>query len=203
MRKYLTRLSTILLAAVLFLCSFSISQAMTDDARVLGGIDKNTDIYAYLNSYPYSLWKTIDAGNEVYITEDHCVAVDLWSGHLGQIFLLGPGYKTDKGIEVGMTLKDVENTYGTIVYDYKKEKQYYHTPYGSYTSDKYTEDYKGYATVEYVSPQNEGLNFVIDMNTEKIVLIMYQTNRHGNSWVMSYVRRYDLLPKRYQRPTLQ
>lgn len=176
----------------------NIAQARTDDARVLGGIDWNTDIFTYLNTYPYNLWQSNhefapSSYNDLYLSEDKCVAVDLWNDHLGQIFILGPGYKTDKGIEVGMTANDVENAYGPIYFP-KDEPKDYTSTYGVYYDNSHSMHYRGYGFIEYVSPRNEGINFVINKKTKRIVLIMYQANRHGNGGVMSYIQIYNLLP---------
>ncbi|MCQ5209250.1 MULTISPECIES: hypothetical protein [Bacillota] len=203
MKKRLILKGLICLATVLFAFNLNTTQAQTDDARVLGGISRSTDIFTYLNTYPYKLWQSDhrfapDIYNDLYLSEDKCVAVDLWNDSLGQIFLLGPGYKTDKGIEVGMTMNDVEYAYGPI-YDSSKAPRDYTQRYGIYTdygNDGYYKKYRAYGVIEYVSPNNEGLNFVIDKKTKKIVLIMYQANRHGNGTAMSYVKLYNLLPER-------
>lgn len=191
------------LAAVLLTLNLNTAQAQTDNARVLGGISRATDIFTYLNTYPYKLWQSNhkfapSSYNDLYLSEDKGVAVDLWNDRLGQIFLLGPGYKTDKGIEVGMTVNDVEYAYGPIYVSSKAPRDYTQR-YGIYTdygNDGYYKKYRAYGVIEYVSPNNEGLNFVIDKKTKKIVLIMYQANRHGNSPAMSYVKLYNLLPER-------
>ena len=204
MKKSLILKGLMFLATVLFAFNLNTAQTQTDDARVLGGISKSTDIFTYLNTYPYKLWQSDhqfapDIYNDLYLSEDKCVAVDLWNDRLGQIFLLGPGYKTDKGIEVGMTMNDVEYAYGPI-YDSGKEPQDYTQRYGTYMDygdDGYYKNYRDYdGVIEYVSPENEGLNFVINKHTKKIVLIMYQVNRHGNGTAMSYIDLYKLLPER-------
>lgn len=174
------------------------AQARTDDARVLGGIDQYTDIFTYLNTYPYSLWQSDhkyapSSYNDLYLSKDKCVAIDLWEDRLGQIFILAPGYKTDKDIEVGMTVNDIEYAYGPI-YSSNNEPRDYTKTYGIYYDNRSSKNYRNYGYIEYVSPRNEGINFVINKKTKRIVLIMYQVNRHGNGSVMSYVKRYNLLP---------
>ena len=98
-----------------------------------------------------------------------------------------------------MTMNDVEYAYGPI-YDSGKEPQDYTQRYGTYMDygdDGYYKNYRDYdGVIEYVSPENEGLNFVINKHTKKIVLIMYQVNRHGNGTAMSYIDLYKLLPER-------
>lgn len=200
MKKFFIFKFLICLAMTISTLGLYVAQARTDDARVLGGINRNTDIFTYLNTYPYSLWQSNhkyapSVYNDLYLSQDKCVAVDLWNDRLGQIFILGPGYKTDKGIEVGMTVNDIEYAYGPIYMASKAPRDYTKT-YGTYNDNRYLKKYHDYGVIEYVSPQNEGLNFVINKKTKKIVLIMYQTNRHGNGTAMSYVDHYKLLPEK-------
>lgn len=189
------------IAVLLFLLFMTIGSnlafAGTDDARVLGGISRETNIYTYLNTYPYSLWKSNHqySNNDLYLSKDHCVAVDLWDDVLGQIFLLGPGYATDKGIEVGMEIKDIVRAYGPFYADGKEPKDRTLT-FGIYHDNQYSKKYRAYSFIEYVAPKNEGINFVLDKKTNKIILIMYQANRHGNGNVMEYVDYYKLLPEK-------
>ncbi len=196
-KNMLVKFSICVITAFTFF-NLNIAQAGTDDARVLGGIDWNTDIFTYLNTYPFSLWKSNhmyapSSYNDLYLSKDRCVAVDLWNDRLGQIFILAPGYKTDKDIEVGMTVNDIEYAYGPV-YDSKDEPQNDTAAYGVYHDNNNNPHYRKYGFIEYVSPRNEGINFVIDKKTKRIVLIMYQMNRHGNGSVMSYVQFYKLLP---------
>lgn len=174
----------------------NVAEARTDDARVLGGIDQSTDIYTYLNTYPFSLWRAyhdFDIYFDLYMSKDRCVVIDLANDKLYLIFILGEGYKTDKGIEVGMTVDDIENAYGPI-YPEDMEPRDLSLTYGVYHPNDYARYYKDYAYVEYASAKNEGLSFVIDKNTGKIVLIMYQVDRHGSSNVIQFMKEYNLLP---------
>ena len=104
---------------------------------------------------------------------------------------MAPGYTTNKGISVGMTFNDVVYAYGKV---YRNEPVDYREIYGVYDDNSWSKNYSGYGVVEYVSSQNEGLNFIFDKSTGKVVLIMYQSNRHGNSRAISYVEKYKLLP---------
>ena len=167
--------------------------AMTDNAGVLGGVDKDTDVYSYLNSYPYHLVSADHryVAHDLYASDDNCVLVDVWDNRVGQVFLVAPGYTTNKGISVGMTFNDVVYAYGKV---YRDEPADYREIYGVYDDNSWSKNYSGYGVVEYVSPHNEGLNFIFDKSTGKVVLIMYQSNRHGNSRAMAYVEKYKLLP---------
>lgn len=175
----------------------NVAQARTDNARVLGGISRDIDIFNYLNTYSYHIWKSNHkySSNDLYISKDKCVAVNLWNDLLGQVFLMAPGYTTDKGIAVGMTVNDIAYAYGPI-YDYDNEPRDYKKTYGTYKKNHNYKNYRGYGAIEYVSDQNEGLNFVIDKKTNKIVLIMYQANRHGDGDVLAYVDSLKLLPEK-------
>ena len=106
----------LLTSTLVFIGSASIAQAQTDDARVLGGLDSSTDIYKYLNTYPFHIWKLDHqySFHDTYISNDNCVIVDLYDNYLSRIYILGSGYTTDKGIQVGMTAKDIEAAYGPI-----------------------------------------------------------------------------------------
>lgn len=151
----------------------------TDDAGVLAGLEDNTDLYNYLNYYNYHLWKSDHRWSihDMYISSDDAVIIDTWNGRLGHIYILKPGYSTNKGIQLGMTYDDVINTYG----------------YAS-LSTFYDSNYAGYVYLEYASNENEGLSFVFNKYTEKVVLIRYQKNRHGNTMVSQDVKSYALLP---------
>lgn len=178
------------LAVAFSLFSLTSAQAQTDDAGVLDGAGQKIDIFTFMRMYQYR-----QAGStDMYLSKDNCVLVTFWNTRLSGIFLLAPGYKTDKGIEVGMTINDIEEAYGPI-YLSNDEPRNFKKKYGVYYSySKYSKKYSNYDSIEYVSPKNEGINFVIDKRTGRIVLIMYMVNRHGNGTVMGYAEMYKLLP---------
>lgn len=177
----LRKISTLMLGICLMLIvNIMPAQAnSTDDAGVLAGLENNTNLYNYLNYYHYHLWKADHRWSihDMYISSDDAVIVDTWDGSLGHIYILKPGYSTNKGIQIGMSYQDVINTYGyaTIV-------------------NGFNSNYKGYVYVEYSSDKNEGLSFVFNRYTGKVVLIRYQKNRHGNTLVTSDIESYSLLP---------
>lgn len=181
--------------------NITLCQAYTDNAAVLSGVDKSTDIYSYLNDNKYRLWKSNPSSqHDMYINGDSSVIADIWSDHLGHIYILKAGYATDKGIEVGMTLNDLIYAYGTV-YDsanrnsfmqYSKDDrsgQSFAVP-----KNDYYKNYGGYYYVEYVTRDNSGLSFVLNNATKRIVLIRYQSSRRGNTNVIEDVKRYNLLP---------
>lgn len=186
-------------ASKLLLLSFfsaSLAQgviAHTDDSGVLGGLENNSDIYGYLNNYNYSLMLADHryGHHDMYISADKSVIVSIWGGPTRpDIFIVKPGYATNKGITVGMSRSDVEAEYGPLV-----EYSSYQTPLEPYGEiSKGYDKYSGYYIGEYVGAHNSGLSFVFNKYTDKVVLIRYQQSRHGNSGVMSDVEKYTLLP---------
>ena len=183
---------------LLLLSFFSASLAQsviahTDDSGVLGGLENNSDIYGYLNNYNYSLMLADHrySRHDMYISSDKAVIVSLWGNRLQpDIYIIKPGYATNKGITVGMSRSDVEAEYGPLV-----EYSSYQTPLDPYGEiSKGYDKYSGYYIGEYVGAHNSGLSFVFNKYTDKVVLIRYQQNRHGNSSVMSDVEKYTLLP---------
>ena len=129
--------------------------------------------------------------HDMYISADKAVIVSLWGNRLQpDIYIIKLGYATNKGITVGMSRSDVEAAYGPLL-----KYSIYQTPTEPYgeISEGY-DKYKGYYIGEYVGAHNSGLSFVFNKYTNKVVLIRYQQNRHGNSWVMSDVDSYHLLP---------
>lgn len=176
------------LAAILAtLGGVGITQARTDDARVLGGLDRSVNIYTYLNTYPYKLLSSDPSGffHDTYISKDNCVIIEVFTPGLGRIYITGPGYSTNKGIKLGMKLTDIENAYGPV-YAKNKAPKDYTAIYGTYESmasygdSEFYKDFTGYAHVEYISATNEGLSFILNRYTGKIVMIVYTPNLHGN-----------------------
>lgn len=177
----------------------SLCQAYTDDAGVIGGLDKTTPIYDYLNTYNYHLYKSDHkySQHDMYLSSDNAVLISIWNDRLSAIYILKPGYATDKGIAVGMTINDIEYAYGKI---YSGQNSYQYQEYnkaGIYhknIGNAYYENYAGYDYVEYVTADNSGLSFVINTRTGKVALIRYQGNRHGNTTVLEDIKQYGLLP---------
>ncbi len=168
----------------------SVNAAITTDAGVLGGLERNSDLYSYLNMYHYRLWKSDHRfmEHDMYISQDDAVIVSIFNDRLDAIYILKPGYKTNKGIEVGMDLNAVKNVYGPI-YDWYEDDSHI----GGNLIGNGQGKYRKYYGVEYVSKENSGLSFVISNDTYNVVLIRYQKNRHGNTHVFSDVESYNLL----------
>lgn len=181
---------------LLFVFSVSLAQcaiAHTDDSGVLGGLENNPDLYSYLNNYNYSLFLADHryGHHDMYISADKSVIVSIWDAPIRpDIFIIKPGYATNKGITVGMSRSDVEATYGPLV-----EYSIYQTPSEPYDeiSEGY-DKYSGYYIGEYVGAHNSGLSFVFNKYTDKVVLIRYKYDRHGSTTVLNDVKEYTLLP---------
>ena len=194
-------LSTFLCICTVLLLAAPSCQAYTDNAAVLAGVDRTTDIYSYLNANKYQLWSSKPSSqHDMYINVDSSVIVDIWNDHLGHIYIMKPGYATDKGIEVGMTLNDLIYAYGTIydsgnrnsVMQYSKDDRSGES--FAVPDNDYYKNYSGYYYVEYVARDNSGLSFVLNKATKRIALIRYQSSRRGNTKVIEDVKRYNLLP---------
>ena len=181
---------------LLFVFSVSLAQcaiAHTDDSGVLGGLENNPDLYSYLNNYNYLLFLADHryGHHDMYISADKSVIVSIWDAPIRpDIFIIKPGYATNKGITVGMSRSDVEATYGPLV-----EYSIYQTPSEPYgeISEGY-DKYSGYYIGEYVGAHNSGLSFVFNKYTDKVVLIRYKYDRHGSTTVLNDVKEYTLLP---------
>lgn len=186
------------ISKLLLVSIFSVSLAQgvmahTDDSGVLGGLENNSDLYGYLNDYNYSLFLADHryGHHDMYISADKSVIVSIWNGPIRpDIFIVKPGYATNKGITIGMSRSDVEAAYGPLV-----EYSIYQTPVEPYgeLSEGY-DKYSGYYIGEYVGEHNSGLSFVFNKYTDKVVLIRYQYDRHGNTTVLNDVKQYTLLP---------
>lgn len=189
--------------SLLLLTSFSlfplgIANAMTDDTGVIGGLNKDVDVYNYLNTYKYHLWKPEYKG--LYASEDNLVLVDTFENFYHQmiltnIFILGGNYETDKGIKVGDSVEDIRNAYGEISSDDNE-----HANTGTlieHSDDTYYQKlgYSGYNEIYYRDAKNSAIYFIINKYTQKIVLIMYQENRHGSSLGLASCMSCNLLPR--------
>ncbi len=180
--------------------------AYVDDAKILSGLDPEKvvgDAYLNANGFHYvgkSSYKPRWGNNQViyrdhgiYSTSDGSV-ITVWYesiNRLGNIYLVKPGPKTDKGIEVGMSVSDIERRYGKIFT--AQEVKAHQAADKNFSVFKYnageyldfprpTGNYTGYQEIEFVSKSNEGLSFIINKHNQKIVLIRYQQNRKGNTF---------------------
>lgn len=205
-----SRLSKLFILAVMcFLClGYNSSQvsAYVDDAKILSGLDTKTvaaDAYLNANGFHYigkSSYKPHWGNGKVFYTEHGVYStndgstITVWyenTNRLGKIYLVKPGPKTDKGIEVGMNVSDIEKRYGKIftVQEVKARRaadkyfSVFNYNAGEYLDFPHAADnYTGYQEIEFVSSSNEGLSFIINKHNQKIVLIRYQPNRKGDTF---------------------
>lgn len=167
---------------VVSVCAFVVptqALARTEDVGVLEHLEECSDFYSYLNNYHYRIWYEDNRylQHHMYINSDNTVIASFFNGRLDAIFIRKVGYSTDKGIQVGRTVNDVYHAYGE--------------PDG--LTGRGMRSYSGYRFIEYVSPENEGLSFVFDQS-ERVVLIRYQKNRHGNTRVIDDMEKYTIIP---------
>ena len=167
--------------------------AEINDAGVLAGLEKNNNLSGYLNMYNYRTWLTDHRylKHDMYISQDDSVIVSLYNDMLDAIYILKSGYKTNKGIEVGMTFNDMKYAYGPV-HDYSNTSII--SEAGGYMVGYGQNNYSGYYAVEYVSTSNEGLTFIIDKYTNIIAMIRFQKDRHGNTMALGDLEKYHFLP---------
>ena len=170
-----------------FIIGISNCYAVTDDVGVLAGLEENNYWYEYLNMYNYRTWLSDHRylKHDMYVSQDDSVIVSLFDDRLNSIYILKKGYKTNKGIEVGMTANDMIYAYGK--FSRGGNENGHLEGYGR-------DNYSGYYSVEYVSSSNEGLSFIIDRQTQIIAMIRYQKNRHGNSTAFADLDKYHFIP---------
>ena len=195
-------------AGLTFSSSFSLCQAYTDNASVLNGVDKSTESYSYLNDNGYH-FVARQYSSDWYASNDNGVIFNVGhdDGNIYMIYILKGGHPTDKGIEVGMTLNDIEYAYGKAYKesDFNSYTAYhdfirYNNDAGNYyvtskTTGNIYKNYFGYDYTEYVTQDNSGLSFIFNRYTKKIAMIRYQSDRHGSSRIIDDVKDYRFLPE--------
>lgn len=184
------------MAITVSLLPFGVARALTDDTGVIDGLNQDVDAYSYLNTYNYHLWKS--SSRFLYASEDNQVLIAVSTQmKLRNIFILGGGYKTDKGIQVGDSMDEVLKIYGPVYDDYHMWS-YANTGaiINYYDNDYYRKaGYSGYLEVYYRDLRNSAIYFIINRYTKKVALIMYQADMHGASHGVPTVAYYDLLPR--------
>ena len=173
--------------------------AYTDDTSIIGGLDRDTDAYSYLNMYNYHLYRTND--KYLYGSVDNQVIIRISDrGNITDIFILGGDYATNKGVKVGDTVQDIINAYGPA-YD-STNPQNWHKSEEANTGEiiKYDSPWaqkkgiSGYIEFEYKDYRNSGLSFIVNKYTQKVVLIRYNSDRHGSSQGVPAASYYCLIP---------
>lgn len=177
--------------------------ARTDDAKVLDGVGRGTEISQIISKYDLSLAWSGDRSS-TYTTKDKNLVIITFRYPDGKncvsgILIKGPEYKTDKGVRVGMGIEDVVLGYGPLYSPAELPLDQTKT-FGMYNANDYDGPYQGYSFIEYDSAINEGIEFVIDKATQKIVLIRYESDRHGADPVSIFVKNSNVLPMRVYVP---
>ena len=155
------------------------------------GVNKQTDIYSFLNGNKYHYTVTTWFG-DVYASNDDAVLVTTGKGRnsLLHITVTKSGHATNRGIEVGKTLSDLIAAYGQVYHiDVFYKNRLDGENRGFYYPIK-NKNYTGYDVVCYQEPISsllhgesaDGINFVIHRktkNSDDSLLQQYaQANRH-------------------------
>ena len=171
------------------------SNALTDDTGIIAGLNRDVNTYEYLNNYNYHRWQPDNRC--VYASQDNKVLITVTydQSRLTSAFILGGDYTTDKGIKVGDSAEDVIAAYGPVYKDYNKWRYANTGELHTYKGGHYEQAHLGgYIEYAYSDIRNSGIYFIINKHTQKVVLIMYQSNRHGASNGVPSAEFYGLLP---------
>ena len=170
-----------------------IGSAYTDNANILGGMEyKKEPVYDYLNSNNFRFYKK-KALNAGYITNNNSeffiIMDDIpkggesvygFNGQLAGVIFMKSGHKTDKGAEVGMKLKDLQNIYGQVypmnsynVYNKNINTGCYRE--GTYIYKSKWGDRKfSYYEIGYRDQNGGEIDFLVDKASKKIRAITFQ-----------------------------
>ena len=177
-------------------------ESYTDDIDI-EGMNRFADIYQYLNSNDYHFSTKTRLG-DIYVSRDEAVIVTTPKGFNGLLFIdvLKPRHATNRVIEVGMTLDDIIRAYGSVYpmegfWQYHRNEENCGMIYP--IKSKY---YSGYDVVSYQEvissllqgESTDGINFLIDRKTKKIVLIHYYASMHRQVDLDNYIQQYELVP---------
>lgn len=183
-------------ASMLSFIPLGAADAVTDDTGVIDGLNQDVDVYSYLNTYNYHLW--YPDNKYLYASPDNQVLVEV-SGkmRLVNVFILGGGYSTDKGIKVGDSGSDVIKTYGPVFDNYDQSAYANAGRVISYETYPYYKKVhlSGYKEYYYRDLRNSCIYFIINRHTDKVVLIMYQSDMHGAYRGVPTAKANNLLPR--------
>lgn len=146
-------------------------------------------LYDYLNQNDYKFYSK-DRWSDAYLKKDHSLFMTIsnnplaglrrQSGLLYTILIMKPGYQTDKGIEVGMSLEQVIAAYGELLYsgDVDKYRNIPNTGYaleGTYTfKTKYGDQERfKYYMISYFDLDSHWVEFLVDKSSKKVKAIGY------------------------------
>lgn len=167
------------------------SFAYVDDAGIMDHFNYANDqyLYDYFNHNDYQLYHK-DTNADAYIKNDNSLFMSISTDSLGgfwrkegmlyTVIMMKPGYKTDKGIEVGMNLKQVKEAYGEI-YASKQINIYKNNPNTGYYLEgvynfktKYGDQEKfKYYMISYFDRNHHWVEFLVDKSSKKVRAIGY------------------------------
>ncbi len=165
--------------------------AYVDDAGVMDQFNYNNDqyLYDYFNNNDYRFYNKsqkadayIKNDNSLFMTISNNSLEGLWrqAGMLYQIVIMKPGYKTDKGIEVGMTLNQVKTAYGelctsgqTDVYRNEPHTGYYLEGVYNYKTKYGDQEKFKYYMISYFDRNHHWVEFLVDKSSKKVKAIGY------------------------------
>lgn len=167
------------------------SFAYVDDAGIMDHFNYANDqcLYDYLNQNDYKFYSK-DRWSDAYLKKDHSLFMTIsnnplaglrrQSGLLYTILIMKPGYQTDKGIEVGMSLEQAIAAYGELLYsgDVDKYRNIPNTGYaleGTYTfKTKYGDQERfKYYMISYFDLDSHWVEFLVDKSSKKVKAIGY------------------------------
>ena len=170
------------------------------DEMSLDGMNLNTKVIEYLNFNEFH-FTFKDNAHDYYSSMDDGVIVTVAksTSKIRFIDVVKPGHPSNKGIEVGMDRGDVEKAYGKIysLEEYKNNRNIEEENYGVCYSMKkrdlsnYDEiDYQGAVSSLVQGESADGLIFVINRKTDKVVMISYYSSMHMRKdlegWILQY-----------------
>ena len=167
------------------------TNAYTDNAGVMNhfNYDNTQYLYDYLNANNFRFYNK-DGWQDAYLKNDNSLFILLRNntlqnnrrpiGLMDFLVILRPGYATDKGIEVGMSMQKVIETYGPVYRLYNDEKIYKNTPntglyhnvsahYDTPHGQKWVEGIE----LSYRDVNDRVIQFFIDKDTKKVLFIVY------------------------------
>ena len=166
----------------------------------LDGMNLNTKVMEYLNFNEFH-FTFRDNVHDYYSSMDDGVIVTVAksTSKIRFVDVVKPGHPSNKGIEVGMDRDDVEKAYGKIysLDEFKKNGDIKEEKYGVCYSMK-KRDLSNYDEIDYQGPVSslvqgesaDGLIFVINRKTNKVVMISYYASMHMRKdlegWILQY-----------------
>ncbi len=200
----------IFLLSVFVFLSCSVSEALTGPISI-HGLKQGYNCQAYLNENRYQYLGNI-MNDGVYKSQDGSMYITTFrnKGEILRIDVVGPGYATNRGIEVGMTIRDLMDAYGNIYPSegfWKKHNREANAGmiYTIKNSPEYSRSYNHYCNVSFgywtppTDPAGQGdgreevISFIINRYTGRIEMIHYEGSYHRRIDAIKFADEYGLL----------